>query len=196
MRLNPQGRAAHLLRAWPSITLSQFQHLKAGEYLAGPALSRSRSVIVLGSRSALDPPSWTPATRPQAGRVVAPDQVVLEPEWHAEHVLVRRGDRFTGVLPSCAPYAAGLRRCLGRGVRCGAELPVGACEGWYAEPSCVPGGAPWHGPGMHMPCTWRVPDAACRGCPAPGPRAAGRVSRGGRVLCLMCRRVCYIGQGA
>ena len=51
MRLNPQGQAAYLLRGWGTYHLiPKFQHLKAGEYLAGPALSWSRSVIALGSR--------------------------------------------------------------------------------------------------------------------------------------------------
>lgn len=51
MRLNPQGQAAYLLRGWGTYNLiPKFQHLKAGEYLAGPALSWSRSVIALGSR--------------------------------------------------------------------------------------------------------------------------------------------------
>jgi hypothetical protein len=57
MRLNPQGQAAYLLRGWGTYHLiPKFQHLKAGEYLAGPALSWSRSVVALGSRCALDPP--------------------------------------------------------------------------------------------------------------------------------------------
>ncbi len=108
----------------------------------------------------------------------------------AEHVLVRWGDGFTvfchlshhtplacadasgtGSVWCCCPPDAGVR-CPRRPV-CGGRSPL-----------YLAGRRAWgrHAHAVYLACT----SCGLRGYPAPGPRAAGGVSRGGRVLCLMC----------
>jgi hypothetical protein len=74
------GQAAYLLRGWGADHLiPKFQHLKAGEYLAGPALSWSRSVIALGSRCALDPPICAPVAGVDIADSATPEWMICAP---------------------------------------------------------------------------------------------------------------------
>ena len=178
MRPNPQRKAAPTPRLGRRSPHPQVPAPRAGQYLAGPALSWSHSVIALGARCALDPPNWRASGTSACGVRAAPELAVV----------------FADRVPAGAGVAA-CQQSAGTPRRMRLVAP-GACACSSAMPvMTVPCASPPWG------CAWCAAGSAgrasrCRRCAAgsgprrPPPAPSGRWPgwRRGRRSPWRCRR--------